>query len=262
MSKLLINESPLQVLPSLAVAIGLNEAILLQQLHYWLGHSTVTEGGKRWVYNTLEEWQKQLPFWSVATIKRAFSTLCELGIVERQQLSKDRRDKTNYYTINYPALDELPIRSNCTNPRTAQFAPVHEINLIPCYIRTETTTETTNKETKKTPPLPPKGGGVDSEFSKGFLEFWGAWPRSERKQAKGQCYKSWKKAKAESHAAEIIKHVEACKESAGWSKDNGQYIPAPLVYLNQRRWEGAEEELQPTNPGVINRYGPGFEGVL
>ena len=169
MSKLLISESPLQVLPSLAVAIGLNEAILLQQLHYWLGHSTVTEGGKRWVYNTLEEWQKQLPFWSVATIKRAFSTLCELGIVERQQLSKDRRDKTNYYTINYPALDELPIRSNCTNPRTAQFAPVHEINLIPCYISTETTTETTNKEKKKTPPLPPKGGCVDSEFSKGFL---------------------------------------------------------------------------------------------
>ena len=32
MSKLLINESPLQVQPSLAMAIGLNEAIFLQQL--------------------------------------------------------------------------------------------------------------------------------------------------------------------------------------------------------------------------------------
>ena len=36
MSKLLINEQPLQVLPSLAEAIGLNQAIALQQVHYWL----------------------------------------------------------------------------------------------------------------------------------------------------------------------------------------------------------------------------------
>jgi hypothetical protein len=35
-SRLLIHEPALQVLPSLAVAIGLNEAIFLQQLHYWL----------------------------------------------------------------------------------------------------------------------------------------------------------------------------------------------------------------------------------
>lgn len=32
---LLIEEPPLQILPSLAAAIGLNEAIVLQQL-YWL----------------------------------------------------------------------------------------------------------------------------------------------------------------------------------------------------------------------------------
>jgi len=35
-SSLLINESPLQVLPSLAVLVGLNEAIVLQQTHYWI----------------------------------------------------------------------------------------------------------------------------------------------------------------------------------------------------------------------------------
>ena len=36
MSNLLIEEPPLQVLPSLALAVGLNEAIILQQMHYWL----------------------------------------------------------------------------------------------------------------------------------------------------------------------------------------------------------------------------------
>lgn len=36
MSKLLLDDEPLVILPKLAAAIGLNEAIILQQLHYWL----------------------------------------------------------------------------------------------------------------------------------------------------------------------------------------------------------------------------------
>ena len=55
MSKLLINESPLQVQPSLAMAIGLNEAIFLQQLHYWIGTSRFVRDGKKWVYNTYSD---------------------------------------------------------------------------------------------------------------------------------------------------------------------------------------------------------------
>jgi hypothetical protein len=30
------------------------------------------------------------------------------------------------------------------------------------------------------------------------------------------------------------------KSSIDWRKESGAYIPAPLVYLNQRRWEGAD----------------------
>jgi hypothetical protein len=30
------------------------------------------------------------------------------------------------------------------------------------------------------------------------------------------------------------------KTTDQWRKDNGAYIPAPLVYLNQQRWDGAE----------------------
>ena len=36
MSKLLIHDKPIMILPSLAQKIGLNEAIILQQIHYWL----------------------------------------------------------------------------------------------------------------------------------------------------------------------------------------------------------------------------------
>jgi hypothetical protein len=74
----------------------------------------------------------------------------------------------------------------------------------------------------------------------GFIQFWTTWPASDRKQAKGECLKAWKKAKAEADAALVVAHVERMKQTAGWTKNNGEYIPAPLVYLNKRSWEGAE----------------------
>lgn len=47
MSNLLLNERPLVVLPSLAKELGsLDEAVILQQIHYWLQRSTNVEEGK------------------------------------------------------------------------------------------------------------------------------------------------------------------------------------------------------------------------
>jgi hypothetical protein len=75
----------------------------------------------------------------------------------------------------------------------------------------------------------------------GFARFWSAWPKSDRKGAKGKCLESWVKGNAEPHAERIVAHVERLKASAGWKKNNGEFIPAPLVYLNQRKWEGVDE---------------------
>lgn len=73
----------------------------------------------------------------------------------------------------------------------------------------------------------------------GFAKFWETWPTNDRKQAKGKCLDAWKKASAERDAALVLAHVSSLKNSA-WLKDGGQFVPAPLVYLNQRRWEGAD----------------------
>lgn len=52
MSNLLIDDYPILVLPKLATEIGLNEAIVLQQMHYWLKKSNHNYDGKRWIYNS------------------------------------------------------------------------------------------------------------------------------------------------------------------------------------------------------------------
>lgn len=115
MSKLLLNEHPLQVLPSLAIAIGLNEAIILQQLHYWLLKSKNEREGKRWVYNCYKDWQQQFPFWSERTIKRIFRNLEKKKLVISYQWEKSEYDRRKWYTINYDVLIEfenyLPTRS-------------------------------------------------------------------------------------------------------------------------------------------------------
>lgn len=77
-------------------------------------------------------------------------------------------------------------------------------------------------------------------FDSGFDRFWAAWPKSIRKGGKSACLAKWKKHYYETHADQIIKHVEWMKTTDQWLKDNGAFIPAPLVYLNQQRWDGAE----------------------
>ena len=86
LSQLLINEPPLQVLPTLAVLVGLNEAIVLQQLHYWLAKSANVQDGRKWVYNSYEQWQAQFPFWHVNTIQRTFGSLEKQGVVLSDRL--------------------------------------------------------------------------------------------------------------------------------------------------------------------------------
>ena len=73
-----------------------------------------------------------------------------------------------------------------------------------------------------------------------FELFWKIWPKSTRKGGKSKCEKVWNKTYCESCADQIIKHVEWQKTTDQWRKDNGAFIPAPLVYLNQQRWDGAE----------------------
>lgn len=77
----------------------------------------------------------------------------------------------------------------------------------------------------------------------GFSRFWAAWPKSDRKEARGKCLEVWVKAEAEAHADRIVSHVERLKVSQGWTKDAGQFIPAPLTYLNKRKWEGVDDAV-------------------
>ena len=170
MSRLLINEPPLQVLPSLAVKIGLNEAIILQQIHYWSERSKVEIDGFLWVYNTVTQWREQFPFWSDDTIGRALKSLRERGVVVASRLSKDPFNKTLYYRIDYRNLrasedaDPHPSIAAICGDRSTQDASIS-------IKRTENTAETTTERARKrAAPAAPLPEWVDADAWAGFEE--------------------------------------------------------------------------------------------
>ncbi|SAE32123.1 Conserved phage C-terminus (Phg_2220_C) [Enterobacter hormaechei] len=133
---LLMPSRPIVINPDLAYSIGLNEAIALQQVNYWLKETTsgLERDGVRWIYNTNEQWLEQFPFWSESTLKRTFTRLKNLGVLKVEQLNKSQRDMTNYYTINYESelLDEVKVTksksSKCTLP-SGQNEPLEEVKV-------------------------------------------------------------------------------------------------------------------------------------
>ena len=69
----------------------------------------------------------------------------------------------------------------------------------------------------------------------GFAEFWSAYPK---KVGKGAAQAAWKKHKPD--LAICIAAITTAKASRDWQKENGQYIPNPVTWINQMRWEDGE----------------------
>jgi hypothetical protein len=107
MNKLLLDEEPLVIIPSLAVAIGLNEAIVLQQLHYWIKKSNHIKDGRPWVYNTIPDWAEQFPFWGEKTVRRTFDSLVNMHIVLKGNYNEKKTDRTTWYSIDYAKFREI-----------------------------------------------------------------------------------------------------------------------------------------------------------
>lgn len=97
----------------LALVLGdLNEAIILNQLNYWLEINKKADknfiDGKYWVYNSYAEWRENdFPYWSEKTIQRTFTRLENKGIVISANYNKMCIDKTKWYSIDFEVLEEM-----------------------------------------------------------------------------------------------------------------------------------------------------------
>lgn len=169
-NKLLIDDQPHQVLPALAKAIGLNEAIFLQQLHYLLNYSKNEFEGKPWIFNSLEQWEEIFCYWSLSTIRRTIKSLSKQGLLlTTDKFNKYKFDKTKWYSINYEQLANLnvsTVKNNKPYVQNEQITPV-QIEQITSVQNEQTNNQENNKNTTQEyiTPLPPYGGSPDGDHT-------------------------------------------------------------------------------------------------
>ncbi|MGD0021278.1 MAG: hypothetical protein ABSC54_03145 [Smithellaceae bacterium] len=125
----MLDEAPLVVLPSLAAAIGLEAAVVLQQLHFLIRiklerhreHSKESErdihAGRIWVWNTYQKWQENhFSFLSVRSLQRIFLNLERRKLIIAGNYNEHNLNKTKWYSINY---DHQLIKAITTTGTTA-----------------------------------------------------------------------------------------------------------------------------------------------
>ena len=103
---------------TLAAVIGLNEAMIFNQLDYWFEKVKGRDiRGERWVYITYEQWKEQFPVWSIRTIKNIVKNLRKIGLitVEMENQLIRSRNSTLHYQIDreHEILVKLGIYTEC-----------------------------------------------------------------------------------------------------------------------------------------------------
>lgn len=165
------DEIVLTIRPQFAAMLGLNESVVVQQLHYWLrkaqkGQCGRFVNGHYWVWNSLSEWLEQFPFFSESTLKRVFSKLQKYEIISVEQF--DGANRTNFYRIDYENLDKFL--------ENAQKS--HEVKMTSCG-KTPSGQNDLMEEVKMTPSSGQNDLMYITETSSKISQIWGDNAREE-----------------------------------------------------------------------------------
>lgn len=138
--------------PHLGYLLGCCAALILQQTYYWCRKNQEKgrnfRDGFYWTYNTYREWEEHLRGFDERTIRRNIVTLAEKKLLIIGRYNKRSYDKTNWYRVNEPVLQQLmednPLPTVQNDQSHCPIWPVPLSNLAGPIPETtaETTTET------------------------------------------------------------------------------------------------------------------------
>ena len=292
MSNIFYNIEPKVINTELACLLGLNEAIVLQQMHYWLEKNKAKaknyHDNRFWTYGSLQEYRdRDFKFWSFNTVKRTIAKLTERGFLLASNYNKIRLDQTKWYSIDYEALDAWlsqqeaqspnnsildnasahnePMKKPILSHSTGSFCPTplaqNESMQQPTVSHTiEDITQRTSQKRldQHSPPvLPPPWVEVIKNHSCLFDDFWAMYPRKESKK---QAQQAWSKLNpTQALFNQIANALEYRCQTKEWLAEGGRYIPHPATWLNGRRWE---DEQSQENICQENRLHKKYNGIL
>lgn len=107
-SSFILDESVRVVQPTLACALGVCAAMVLQQIHWLLLKFGKEADGAYWIALSLADLRGWLPFFSKNTLHRALLTLVKKDLLLcRDDLNEHGYDRTKWYRLNDQRIDAL-----------------------------------------------------------------------------------------------------------------------------------------------------------
>lgn len=159
-------------------------------------------------------------------------------------LEKRARDRERKHTATAEArrTGDIPQTSDGTPTERARLPNVHNQPTIP---------NQPNQPNQTKPTVPNQTNPAPSAtVAETFEAFWKEYPK---KVGKAKCSDVWKRLKPKPELFEkIMTALRAQKQTQQWTKENGAYIPNPLTWLNQRRWEDEPVEIKPEGGASAN----------
>lgn len=110
----------------LANCIGVDEAIIVSQIKYWMDRTEHVYDERKWVYNTIESWSEQFSFWSKDKVFRLLKKLEKDGILITGNYNKNKYDRTKWYSIDEKLLESILNNHKDKLPISAETNRIHE----------------------------------------------------------------------------------------------------------------------------------------
>lgn len=174
------------------------------------------------------------------TVQKGLIILEEMGVIIRLETDKQ---------INEWSLTEQIISTeNHTKNSPSE-------NLAMLKISTEPYENLVSNHTKNSPH---NNNNKNKEkqvgsYSENFEKFWSAYPTCKRKSDKSGTAKTFSKHERSFDLETIISILEKQKTDVSWSKQDGEFIPSPSVWLNQKQWEN-EYWFQANSPVIATDF--------
>lgn len=246
-AKWLFDEHPILIDKKLAAVIGFNEAVVLQQLNYWLHSNSAKKiDGRLWVYNSYDNWRKDnFPFWSTRTIRRIFDSCEKKGVILTGNFNKAGFDKTKWYSIDENKLNDL-MDSPCGQNVQTEWTKCPDGSGQDVHTNTIYYTDTTSNTNKHSASH--SNAQSVSQLEKEFEEVWSKYPNKKGKKQAFNHYKAWRKSSAK-HTNEYL--LDQLNKYLAYCQQNSWYHP-----MNGSTWFNGrfDDELEVDNPKPANKY--------
>lgn len=181
-------------------------------------------------------------------LNKAMKELIQSGYVEVMQTKENGKFGINEYIIKDTAGGK-PFTENPSTekPLTENPQLLNTEELSTEEVITDNTPHTPQGERKSRIKLTEKG-----EAEREFNLLYDSYPKKRGKEAAKRKY-------IQMHGKippvdELIRIVEEWKKTEDWTKQNGQFIPLPATWLNQRRWEDELPYRKKTERELVEEY--------